>query len=204
MYLFVSQGCYLIMWCTRTHIHNHSETHTSPRAAVQRSGLIYSAESSPRSVMRASGIIKFGPAGSFRLVDWLTLSCWLAASMTTDWVCAGRPVSRLIDYMHVCREVWRAGWLAGWLPFCCYFCTDWLGGWLMSCWFVGSWLTDWLTSLLAGWLAGCIDGFLLYISLGHHFHHLAALWLHSHEHLAHICYHQHTYPISALCFIQSE
>lgn len=131
-----------VMHCTHTHTHNHLKTHTSHRVAVQRSGLIYSAESSPWSVMRASGIIKFGPAGSFRLVGWLTLSRWLAASMMTDWVCGGWPVSRLIDY--TCMSAGRSGRQAGCLF--CYFFTDWHGWkrWLISFWFVGSWLAGWL------------------------------------------------------------
>ena len=127
------------MWYTYIvqHIHNHSETHACIRAAVQRLALIFSAESTLRSVMRASGIIRFGLAGSFRLVGWLTLSCWLAAHTTTDWACSGQPVGRLIDYMHVCRGGLTGCWFAA-----TFSLTDWEADW----WAAG-WLQRWLSGV---------------------------------------------------------
>lgn len=138
----VCEGCYTPPCSKRfcdthcTHINTNARTHTYTIIRIQtplieqqwqRSDLIYSAESSPWSVMRASGIIKFGPAASSRLVGWLTLSCWLVAM--TDCACGARPVCRLIDYTARLQ-----GNLASWLQACL---TDWLGDWLISCWFAG-------------------------------------------------------------------
>lgn len=57
--------------------------------------------------MRASGIIKFGPAGSFRLVGWLTLS-WLAASAMTGFAVVGQSA----DLLTACVSSGRSGRMA--------------------------------------------------------------------------------------------
>lgn len=102
------------------------------RASVQRSEIIYSSESLLWFVQRTRGIIEVGCGGSFRLVGWLTLGCWLAASMMTAWVCVGWPLVRLTECMQICRAgclfgcfliywIWKdrvAQRLAEWMPMC--------------------------------------------------------------------------------------
>lgn len=102
--------------------------------------------------MRASGIIKFGLAGSFRLVRWLTLSFQLAASMMTDLVCGSWPLRIHTGCMCVCRAVWQAGGL----PVLQLFH-----------WLTRRLIVKLLICYLTSWLAGCIDVFPQGISLGH-------------------------------------
>lgn len=105
------RSCLACKWgllCAQAH------THAPHRASVQRSGMIYSTGSLLWSVKRARGIIEFGPGGSFRLVGWLTLDCWLAPTTMTAWVCVGWPLIRLTDCLQDCGAGCLFGYFLCW------------------------------------------------------------------------------------------
>lgn len=103
---YIFQGS-LLFSDGRSYTHSITLTRTAHRSCRGRAIL---QRARPWSVIRASGIIKCGPTGSFGPVGLLTLSCWLAASITTDgfFFFGGWPVSGLADHVDISGEVWRA------------------------------------------------------------------------------------------------